>query len=72
MRTKIGGDEDDLSSRELVHLRFRQLSCTLEFDGACKGNPGPAGAGAILRAEDGSKVYRLREGVGTATNNIAE
>ncbi|WJX65460.1 hypothetical protein P8452_50122 [Trifolium repens] len=48
------------------------LSCTLEFDGACKGNPGPAGAGAILRAEDGSKVYRLREGVGTATNNIAE
>ncbi|PNX77515.1 hop-interacting protein thi034, partial [Trifolium pratense] len=48
------------------------LSCTLEFDGACKGNPGPAGAGAILRAEDGSKVYRLREGVGTATNNVAE
>lgn len=27
------------------------------FDGACKGNPGPAGAGAVLRAEDGSKVY---------------
>ncbi|RHN49886.1 putative ribonuclease H [Medicago truncatula] len=48
------------------------LSCRLEFDGACKGNPGPAGAGAILRAEDGSKVYRLREGVGAATNNVAE
>ncbi|XP_027358696.1 uncharacterized protein LOC113867516 [Abrus precatorius] len=48
------------------------LSCILEFDGASKGNPGPAGAGAILRAEDGSKVYRLREGVGTQTNNVAE
>lgn len=48
------------------------LSCSLEFDGASKGNPGPAGAGAVLRADDGSKVYRLREGVGTQTNNFAE
>ncbi|KHN13287.1 uncharacterized protein LOC114382388 isoform X1 [Glycine soja] len=46
------------------------LSCTLHFDGASKGNPGPAGAGAILH--DGSKVYRLREGVGIQTNNVAE
>ncbi|CAI8594433.1 unnamed protein product [Vicia faba] len=48
------------------------ISCTLNFDGASKGNPGLAGAGAILRADDGSKVYRLREGVGTATCNVAE
>ncbi|XP_019426841.1 PREDICTED: uncharacterized protein LOC109335189 isoform X1 [Lupinus angustifolius] len=48
------------------------LSCTLHFDGASKGNPGPAGAGAVLRAEDDSKVYRLREGVGIQTNNVAE
>lgn len=32
------------------------MSCTVEFDGASKGNPGKAGAGAILRAEDGSIV----------------
>ncbi|KAJ1381091.1 Ribonuclease H-like superfamily [Sesbania bispinosa] len=31
------------------------LSCLLHFDGAAKGNPGLAGAGAVLRAEDGSK-----------------
>ncbi|XP_054802805.1 uncharacterized protein LOC129306299 isoform X2 [Prosopis cineraria] len=48
------------------------LSCIIEFDGAAKGNPGPAGAGAVLRAEDGSKVCRLREGVGSSTNNVAE
>ncbi|KAE9620060.1 putative ribonuclease H [Lupinus albus] len=48
------------------------LSCTLHFDGASKGNPGPAGAGSVLRADDGSKVYRLREGVGVQTNNVAE
>ncbi|KAL0350973.1 UNVERIFIED_CONTAM: Xyloglucan glycosyltransferase 4 [Sesamum radiatum] len=47
-------------------------SCILEFDGASKGNPGQAGAGAVLRAADGSMVFRLREGVGIATNNVAE
>ncbi|PRQ53809.1 putative ribonuclease H [Rosa chinensis] len=46
--------------------------CTLEFDGASKGNPGLSGAGAVLRAEDGSVLYRLQEGVGIATNNVAE
>lgn len=34
-----------------------QQSCTMEFDGASKGNPGRAGAGAVLRAEDGTLVY---------------
>ncbi|KHN16340.1 hypothetical protein glysoja_041434 [Glycine soja] len=33
------------------------LSCNLHFDGASKGNPGPAGAGAMLR--DGSKIQGL-------------
>ncbi|KAJ7970888.1 Ribonuclease H [Quillaja saponaria] len=47
-------------------------SCILEFDGASKGNPGLAGAGAVLRAEDGSQICRLREGVGVDTNNVAE
>ncbi|XP_071713059.1 uncharacterized protein [Rutidosis leptorrhynchoides] len=47
-------------------------SCIIEFDGAAKGNPGPAGAGAVIRAVDGSLVYRVREGLGVATNNVAE
>uniref|UniRef100_A0A7N0UKL9 RNase H type-1 domain-containing protein n=1 Tax=Kalanchoe fedtschenkoi TaxID=63787 RepID=A0A7N0UKL9_KALFE len=47
-------------------------SCVLEFDGASKGNPGKAGAGAVLRADDGKVICRLREGLGTATNNVAE
>ncbi|KAE8023409.1 hypothetical protein FH972_009103 [Carpinus fangiana] len=34
-------------------------SCILEFDGASKGNPGQAGAGAVLRADDGSLVQGL-------------
>ncbi|CAA2934821.1 uncharacterized protein LOC111396139 [Olea europaea subsp. europaea] len=46
--------------------------CTLDFDGSSKGNPGQAGAGAILRSDDGTLICRLREGLGIATNNVAE
>lgn len=28
----------------------------IEYDGASKGNPGPAGAGAVVRHPDGSVV----------------
>ncbi|KAB5544958.1 hypothetical protein DKX38_013070 [Salix brachista] len=51
---------------------YSQKSCLLEFDGASKGNPGQAGAGAVLRNDDGSLICRLREGLGIATNNMAE
>ncbi|KAJ0986923.1 hypothetical protein J5N97_005279 [Dioscorea zingiberensis] len=57
---------------EVQPLRSKYMSCTIEFDGASKGNPGKAGAGAILRAEDGSIVSRLRQGLGVVTNNVAE
>ncbi|XP_078437405.1 uncharacterized protein LOC144707989 isoform X2 [Wolffia australiana] len=50
----------------------RNTSCIIEFDGASKGNPGRAGAGVIIRSEDGAVIYRLREGLGVATNNVAE
>ncbi|GLU02024.1 hypothetical protein SLE2022_192970 [Rubroshorea leprosula] len=57
---------------ETQTVSSNRQSCILEFDGSSKGNPGLAGAGAVLRSEDGKKVYRLREGVGIATNNVAE
>ncbi|CAN0877438.1 Uncharacterized protein Mb2253c [Linum grandiflorum] len=46
--------------------------CTLEFDGASRGNPGPAGAGAVLRTSDGTLICKLQEGLGRKTNNVAE
>ncbi|XP_050900040.1 uncharacterized protein LOC127106776 isoform X2 [Lathyrus oleraceus] len=45
---------------------------TLQFDGACSGNPGPAGAGAVLFDEYGTVLYRFRQGLGYTTNNVAE
>ena len=44
-------------------------------DGACSGNPGPGGWGALLRAMDGAKVVKERElqgGEPDTTNNRME
>lgn len=41
-------------------------------DGGARGNPGPAGIGAVLLAPDGEVVGELSEGIGWATNNVAE
>ncbi|KAL6641029.1 hypothetical protein ACP70R_019210 [Stipagrostis hirtigluma subsp. patula] len=50
----------------------RHMVGILHFDGASKGNPGKGGAGAVLMAEDGRVISRLREGLGVVTNNVAE
>jgi ribonuclease HI len=45
----------------------------IHTDGAARGNPGPAGAGAILvDADDGRVVAEIAEPLGHATNNVAE
>ena len=41
-------------------------------DGAARGNPGPAGAGAVIVAPDGTTVASLGRFLGEATNNYAE
>jgi ribonuclease HI len=41
-------------------------------DGAARGNPGPAGAGALLIAADGTVVDEIARGLGETTNNVAE
>jgi ribonuclease HI len=41
-------------------------------DGAARGNPGPAGAGAVLLDEEGRVVAELARPLGRATNNVAE
>ena len=38
-------------------------------DGGARGNPGPAGAGAVLL---GDRPLAISEYIGTATNNVAE
>jgi len=45
---------------------------TLYSDGASRGNPGPAGAGAVLVMGEGRSPVRLGRYLGVQTNNVAE
>ncbi|MDO8735748.1 MAG: Nif3-like dinuclear metal center hexameric protein [Thermoleophilia bacterium] len=44
----------------------------LHVDGGSRGNPGPAGIGAVLADPDGEPVETLASYIGEATNNVAE
>lgn len=44
----------------------------LYADGAARGNPGPAGAGALLLDAQGDVLAELAKDLGHATNNVAE
>lgn len=46
--------------------------CKLFTDGASRGNPGQAGAGAVLFAENGEELVAQSVYLGICTNNVAE
>ncbi|MBV8082682.1 MAG: ribonuclease HI family protein [Candidatus Eremiobacteraeota bacterium] len=46
--------------------------CVIYTDGGARGNPGPAAAGAVIIADDGSITAEISEYLGVATNNVAE
>lgn len=48
------------------------MKAFLYADGAARGNPGPAGAGAVLLDERGHVLAELTRHLGHATNNVAE
>jgi ribonuclease HI len=48
------------------------VKAILYADGAARGNPGPAGAGAVLLDGEGHVLAELTRHLGTATNNVAE
>ncbi len=47
------------------------MKIIIHTDGGARGNPGPAGIGAVIE-ESGKKVAELSEYIGGATNNFAE
>lgn len=44
----------------------------IQADGGARGNPGPAGAGAVVKDADGKVIGEVAEFLGHATNNVAE
>ena len=47
-------------------------SCEVYIDGASRGNPGPAGVGAVFVDERAQPVRQFSKGIGVSTNNVAE
>jgi ribonuclease HI len=52
--------------------KIKPVKAFLYTDGASRGNPGPAGVGAILMDENGQVLAEVSEPIGRATNNVAE
>jgi len=50
----------------------RPVRTRLFTDGAARGNPGPAGAGAVIISPDGHVVAKVGKYLGETTNNVAE
>ena len=44
----------------------------LYFDGASRGNPGPASYGGVIYNPDGSTLLTYNKAIGNYTNNVAE
>lgn len=44
----------------------------MEFDGASKGNPGPAGLGVVIYDPSGAVLQKLGKALPATTNNMAE
>jgi ribonuclease HI len=45
---------------------------TLFTDAGARGNPGPAGIGAVLKDESGEVIGEIAQAIGVTTNNVAE
>ena len=58
---------DAVAQQELKPTRTRLFT-----DGAARGNPGPAGAGAVIVNVDGHIVAKVGKFLGDTTNNVAE
>lgn len=48
------------------------MKYVLYADGGARGNPGPAGAGAVVFDSIGKRVVEVADFLGVATNNVAE
>ncbi|MDP2651807.1 MAG: ribonuclease HI family protein [bacterium] len=56
----------------MVQQTHHNVHFTIHCDGGSRGNPGPAGAGALIRDELGNAVASVSQFLGTRTNNFAE
>lgn len=60
------------SRRSDAGFRLNKPAWQIQIDGAARGNPGPAGIGAVLRPPGGRGEQEISLYLGETTNNVAE
>jgi len=48
------------------------MKVVIHSDGGARGNPGPAGIGAVIEFLETQKIIEVSEKIGETTNNVAE
>ena len=69
-RTQAQASAARAAAADLV-AGFHRDAVVAFTDGACRGNPGPAGAGAVVKMPDG-EVMERHKALGRGTNNVGE
>lgn len=71
-KKKKTGAVRDLFAEPVASAHRAPSKCVANIDGASRGNPGKAGAGALIKDPEGRVLKALKKYLGTTTNNIAE
>jgi ribonuclease HI len=71
-RPKTSPQSALFSSSESSPSASGASTVTVNIDGGARGNPGPAGYGAVFKDASGKKIGELSRYLGVCTNNYAE
>ena len=71
-RERAAAAERERADAVAAEVAERAKRTRLYTDGAARGNPGPAGAGAVIVRPDGHIVAKIGKFLGESTNNVAE
>jgi len=66
----VGTDTKQAAARRALDRKHAADAIIIYADGACSGNPGPAGIGVVMQDDRGRR--ELSQFLGQGTNNIAE
>jgi ribonuclease HI len=71
-RERAAAAEREREEARAAEEAERTRRTRLFTDGAARGNPGPAGAGAVIVSPEGHVVAKVGKFLGESTNNVAE
>jgi ribonuclease HI len=71
-RERAAAEDRERQAQAAAIEAEKQKRTRLFTDGAARGNPGPAGAGAVIVSPEGHIVAKIGKFLGESTNNVAE